>query len=72
MIVDEVMTDLEMKDDPFGKGIPPSELPYREDEEPPSMYQRSKKRFHRTIGKISMVRKFTGMIESLLSNSFKA
>ena len=49
MIVDETLTDLEMKPDPFGDDIPPSELPYREDKECPSIYKKSKIRFYRSI-----------------------
>ena len=64
MIVDEALTDLEMKADPFGlDDIPPSELLYREDKEPPSIYKKSKMRFYRTIGKVSLVRKITGNIQ---------
>ena len=49
MIVDEHLTDLEMKHDPFGDDVPPSELPYREDKECPSIYKKSKIRFYRSI-----------------------
>ena len=49
MIVDEHLTDLEMKPDPYGDDIPPSELPYREDKECPSIYKKTKIRFYRSI-----------------------
>ena len=49
MIVDEHLTDLEMKPDPYGDDIPPSELPYREDKESPSISQKNKIRFYRSI-----------------------
>ena len=49
LIVDEVLTELEMPPDPFGNDIPPSELPYREDKERPSIYKRGKIRAYRSV-----------------------
>ena len=40
LIVDETLTDLEMKPDPFDDDIPPSELPYRKD--CPSIYKKNR------------------------------
>ena len=63
LIVDEAMRELEMKPDPFlfhGTEIPPSELPYREDQEPPSVYQRSKLRCYRRLRQVSVLKRWTG------------
>ena len=47
MIVDENLTDLEMKPDPFGDDIPHLEPSYREDKECPSIDKKNK--FYRSI-----------------------
>ena len=63
LIVDEATTDLEMKDDPWNDDFPPSELPYKEDFEPPSFSQKRKMQYYRCIGKVSVLRKVTGLVQ---------
>ena len=63
LIVDEATTDLEMKDDPWNDDFPPSELPYKEDFEPPSFSQKRKMEYYRCIGKVSVLRKVTGLVQ---------
>ena len=48
----------------LGSGeIPPSELPYQEDEQPQSLHQKSKWKCYRTIGKSKVLRKITGQVQ---------
>lgn len=64
LIVDEAMTDLEMKPDPFlnvgNHEIPPGELPYQEKE--PGRYTKAKMAFYTRIGRVPLLRKVTGSL----------
>lgn len=60
------MTDLDMKPDPFlqsGIEIPPSELPYKEDNEPLTLINKSKLQCFKFLRKVPLLSKVTGSLQ---------